>query len=96
MNRRTYKIIEEKFPDEDFTRYTPMVANTTSVMVGQILKESEVCWERVPIPRSSKEIFRKSFAVIREDAERAIDMYENIQKKLEGAYITKETEYTPK
>jgi len=90
---RKYKIIEEKIPSEDFTRWIPMVTNTitkTGIMVSdQNLWE----WEKLP----AVEVFsNKSYCETFLEAQELIDRHENYKKQEEGDFIVNEFEYKPK
>ena len=89
---RKYKIIEEKRPSEDFTRWIPMVTSTitkTGVIVDDpILWE----WKLLPYKLSLKTGYCKNLL----DAQKLIDDYENYQKELNGDFIVNEIEYKPK
>jgi len=90
---RNYKIIEEKLPSEDFTRWIPMFTNTitkTGIMVSdQNLWE----WKRLPAVRPcGNKIYCKTLL----EAQEIIDRYENNKKEEEGHFIVNEFEYKPK
>ena len=90
---RKYKIIEEKVPSEDFTRWIPMFTNTitkTGVMVSdQNLWE----WKRLPAVGGFS---YKSYCETFLEAQKLIDRYENNKKQEEGDFIVNEFEYEPK
>ena len=90
---RKYKIIEEKVPSEDFTRWIPMFTNTitkTGVMVSdQNLWE----WKRLPAVGGFN---YKSYCETFLEAQEIIDRYENYKKQEEGDFIVNEFEYEPK
>lgn len=104
---RKYKIIEEKIPSEDFTRWIPMVTNTIEKS-GVIVDEPTLWkWELLPNklpkdrdwwiindvdPYSSEVSYCKNLL----DAQKLIDRHENYKKHEEGDFIVNEFEYKPK
>lgn len=90
---RKYKIIEEKRPSEDFTRWIPMVTNTIT-KTGLIVDDPIFWkWKLLPYELSLNETgYCKNLL----DAQKLIDDYENYQKELNGDFIVNEIEYIPK
>lgn len=90
---RKYKIIEEKRPSEDFTRWIPMVTNTIT-KTGLIVEDPIFWkWKLLPYELSLNETgYCKNLL----DAQKLIDDYENYQKELNGDFIVNEIEYKPK
>jgi len=90
---RKYKIIEEKRPSEDFTRWIPMVTNTIT-KTGVIVDDPTLWkWELLPYGVKLNEVgYCKNLL----DAQNLIDGYENYQKELNGDFIVNEIEYKPK
>jgi len=91
MNKRKYKIVEEKLPNEEYSRYYPKVAHVIS-RSGEILGESDFYWETITVPDGR---YTRSYAKTLEDAEEAIEQHERFKKELDGDYIVREIEYTP-
>jgi len=90
---RKYKIIEEKIPSEDFTRWIPMVTNTIT-KTGRIVDDPGYWkWERLPAVRP---FGNKSYCKTLLEAQEIIDRYENYKKEEEGHFIVNEFEYKPK
>ena len=90
---RKYKIIEEKRPSEDFTRWIPMVTNTitkTGIIVGD-----PTLWEWELLP-CVVELNEGGYCKTLLDTQKLIDRYENYQKELNGDFIVNEIEYKPK
>jgi hypothetical protein len=92
--KNAYKIVVEKRPDEDFTRYIPMRAPIS------LLCEDD---KRSPVRKSSLwkvvnagEMFGKDYVKSKECAEQAIDFMEKLLKEQSGFYIVEEYDYTPK
>jgi len=90
---RKYKIIEEKIPSEDFTRWIPMVTNTITKN-GCIVDDPTLWkWERLPaVGAFSNKSYCKTFL----EAQELIDNYEDYKKEGEGYFIVNEFEYKPK
>ena len=90
---RKYKIIEEKIPSEDFTRWIPMVTNTIT-KTGDILSDQNYWkWEKLPAVGGFS---FKSYCETFLEAQELIDRYENYKKQEEGDFIVNEFEYKPK
>lgn len=78
---RIYKIVEEKKPSEDFTRWYPMYK----------IKNTEIdidsSWHQVS--------FIKGYYKTKEEAQTAIDTFEKQSLESEGVYIVGEHDYKP-
>ena len=85
---RKYKIVEEKRPTEDFTRWVPMVTNTLDP-TGRIIDGDELQFKWKKIPTNNLFFFE-------EKAEELIDRYEMGQLIEGGKFIVSENEYKPK
>jgi hypothetical protein len=83
---RKYKIVVEKLPSEDFTRYIPKVADTI-LKTGEIVTDDKLEWEIL----AGETGYFKS----KEDAENSIERHELWKKKCEGGFILYEEEYIP-
>ena len=90
---RKYKIIEEKLPSEDFTRWIPMFTNTITKNGIMVSDQNLWEWERLPaVGAFSNKIYCKTLL----EAQEIIDRYENNKKEEEGHFIVNEFEYKPK
>lgn len=87
---RKYKIIEEKIPSEDFTRWIPMVTNT--ILKSGVIVDEPTLWEWELLPYRNDLGYCKNLL----DAQKLIDRFENYQKQLDGDFIVNEFEYEPK
>ena len=90
---RKYKIVEEKRPTEDFTRWLPMVIKTITPS-GQILDEVDYKWDNVFIVEERH--YTTGYVKAMERAREIIDKCEMGYRQREGAFIVSETEYKPK
>jgi len=79
--KRQYKIVEETRPSEDFTRWTPMykIKNTEI--------DIESGWHTIS--------FVKTYHKTKEEAQAAIDAFEQQAIESEGAYVVGEHDYKP-
>jgi hypothetical protein len=97
---RKYKIIEEKRPSEDFTRWIPMVTNTITKSGGIVDDSTLWEWKLLPHGFWLNETLHKSgyrgYCKNLLDAQKLIDGYENHQKEINGDFIVNEIEYKPK
>ena len=91
MIKRKYKIVEEKRPSDNFTRWTPMVANTIN-NYGEILTDENLIWEVLPYGV----VYQIGYCKSKEESMTLIDRYENYQQEHEGKFIVGETNYEPK
>lgn len=91
MIKRKYKVVEEKRPTDDFTRWIPMIAKAID-KTGKIIKEDELIWENLPYG----EIYDKGYVDSKEKAEACINRYEINRKESEGAFKINEYFYNPK
>ncbi|NIP31036.1 MAG: hypothetical protein GTO02_14840 [Candidatus Dadabacteria bacterium] len=90
---RKYKIIEEKRPSEDFTRWIPMVTNT--ITKSGVIVDDPTLWEWKLLPYGG-DFNEVGYCKNLLDAQKLIDGYENYQKVLNGDFIVNEIEYKPK
>ena len=90
---RKYKIIEEKVPSEDFTRWIPMFTNTITKTGFMVSDQNLWEWKRLPaVEGFSYRTYCETFL----EAQEIIDRYENYKKQEEGDFIVNEFEYEPK
>ena len=102
---RKYKIIEEKIPSEDFTRWIPMVTNTITKTGIMVSDQNLWKWEKLPewekLSDNSNfwsvgKFGNKSYCETFLEAQELIDRHENYKKHEEGDFIVNEFEYKPK